>query len=73
MSPRRNCIFFIFIFLLRQQIYQEIYNIIHKPWYLAINRPLGYERVYLPFSKVAGTPFQIQGEEIISCIYHVLT
>ena len=28
------------------------------------NRPLGYERVYLPLYKVAVTPFHIQGEGI---------
>ena len=30
----------------------------------ATNRPLGYERVYLPLCKVADTPFHIQGDEI---------
>ena len=28
------------------------------------NRPLGYERVYVPLYKLAGTPFHIQGDEI---------
>ena len=28
-------------------------------------RPLGYERVYLLLYKVAGTPFQIQGDDVI--------
>ena len=28
------------------------------------NRPLGYERVYLPLCKVADTPFHIQGDEM---------
>ena len=31
---------------------------------LPINRPLGYEKVYLPLYKVADTPFHIQGEDI---------
>ena len=31
-----------------------------------IYRPLGYERVYLPLYKVADTPFQIQGDDILS-------
>ena len=30
------------------------------------NRALGYERVYLPLSKVADKPFQIQGDEKIA-------
>ena len=29
-----------------------------------IRRPLGYERVYLPLSKVADTPFHIQGDDV---------
>ena len=29
--------------------------------------PLGYERVYLQFCKVAGSPFYIQGDEV-SCL-----
>ena len=28
------------------------------------NRPLGYERVYLPLYEVADTPIHIQGDEI---------
>ena len=28
------------------------------------NRPLGYERVYLPLHKVADTPFDIQWDEM---------
>ena len=30
-----------------------------------IIRPFGYERVYLPLSIVADTPFHIQGDDII--------
>ena len=30
------------------------------------NRALGYERVYLPLSKVTDKPFQIHGDEIIA-------
>ena len=33
--------------------------------YQNINRPLGYERVYLPLFNVAETPFHIQGDHII--------
>ena len=29
-----------------------------------LSRPLGYERVYLPFCKVADTPFHIQGDQV---------
>ena len=28
-------------------------------------RPLGYERVYLTLSKVADTPFHIQGDDLV--------
>ena len=40
-----------------------------------INRPLGYERVYLPLCKVADTPFHIQEDEMIttSCVRHLQT
>ena len=30
------------------------------------NRPLGYERVYLPLCQVADTPFHIQGDDIMA-------
>ena len=30
------------------------------------NRPLGYERVYLPLCKVTDTPFHMQGDEMYS-------
>ena len=31
----------------------------------SICSPLGYERVYLPLYKVADTPFQIQGDDVV--------
>ena len=30
------------------------------------SRPLGYERVYLPLTKVADTSFHIQGDEVMA-------
>ena len=33
-----------------------------------IYRPLGYERVYLQFHKVADTPFHIQGDDMSASI-----
>ena len=46
-----------------------------SPWFMqkysalsglmTINRPLGYERVYLRLCKVADTPFHIQGGEVL--------
>ena len=35
----------------------------------SIDRPLGYERVYLPLYKVTDTPFHIQGHDIVFVRY----
>ena len=34
----------------------------------SLNRPLGYEGVYLPPYQVPGTPFDIQGDENVEQI-----
>ena len=38
-------------------------SLLPRPGTQSSKRPLGYERVYLPLSKVADTPFHIQGDE----------
>ena len=39
----------------------------------SLNRPLGYEGVYLPPYQVPGTPFDIQGDENVEQIgFHLV-
>ena len=45
-------------------MHQHIINPNKHGLLCAINRPLGYDRAYLPLYKVADTAFHIQGDEI---------
>ena len=42
----------------------------HQDVWITTYRPLEYERVYLPFGKVADTPFHIQVDDMFAELYN---